>query len=256
MDYRVEQLASAAGVGVDTVRFYQGRGLLDPPARVGRIAIYGDAHLERLRRIRSLLDQGFSLAQIAQLLDDQSPRDARRSERPLLEALLEQRVAGRSYTRAEFAAETGLPEALLAAAQSSGLVDPVTLNGEERFSESDVEVARAGLALLEAGLPLQELLAIAGTHVRNTQELVDAGIDLFDDYIRKAARDGGGGDREADDEIAEAFRLLLPQVTRLVALHFQRTLVNRALERLRASGDDAALERALAATRALEVAWR
>jgi hypothetical protein len=43
-----------------------------------------------------------------------------------------------------------------------------------------------------------------------------------------------------------------------VALHFQRTLVNRALDRLRAAGDSQALERALTATESgrLEVEWR
>jgi hypothetical protein len=34
--YRVEELAAATGVGVDTIRFYQGRGLLDAPERRGR----------------------------------------------------------------------------------------------------------------------------------------------------------------------------------------------------------------------------
>ena len=74
---------------------------------------------------------------------------------------------------------------------------------------------------------------------------------MFDDHIRKSETNGGG-------ETAEAFRTLLPQVTRLVAQHFHRTLVNRALERLRASGDDAALERTLEVTRAaqLDVKWR
>ena len=56
---------AAAGVGVDTVRFYQGRSLLPPPRREGRVALYGDEHLERLRRIRALQSQGFTLAQIA-----------------------------------------------------------------------------------------------------------------------------------------------------------------------------------------------
>ena len=52
MEYRIEQLARAAGVAVDTIRFYQGKGLLEPPRRDGRVTWYGDGHLERLRRIR------------------------------------------------------------------------------------------------------------------------------------------------------------------------------------------------------------
>ena len=69
--------------------------------------------------------------------------------------------------------------------------------------------------------------------------------------IRRTERD--------DSEITEAFRQLMPEVTRLVALHFQRTLVGRALDRLGQAGDEDRrhLERALADTaRKLEVQWR
>ena len=56
----------------------------------------------------------------------------------------------------------------------------------------------------------------------------------------------------------EIFRALIPHVTRLVALHFQRTLVNRALTRLRRSGEESELEFAVAVAESgqLEVAWR
>ena len=39
MDYRVEALAAAAGISVDTLRFYQARGLLPSPRRVGRVVL-------------------------------------------------------------------------------------------------------------------------------------------------------------------------------------------------------------------------
>ena len=51
MDLRVAELAEAAGVGVDTVRFYQTRGLIPAPRRRGRFAIYSADHLERIRRM-------------------------------------------------------------------------------------------------------------------------------------------------------------------------------------------------------------
>ena len=84
MEYRVEALAAAAGIAVDTLRFYQTRGLLPKPGRRGRVAIYGPGHLQRLRRIRSLVEQGFSLAQIGRVLegDEQGP-----AAEPLLAAL-------------------------------------------------------------------------------------------------------------------------------------------------------------------------
>ena len=40
MQYRVEELARAAGVSVDTIRFYQARRLLPAPRRAGRRAVY------------------------------------------------------------------------------------------------------------------------------------------------------------------------------------------------------------------------
>ena len=247
MQYRVEQLASAAGVRVDTVRYYQSRGLIAKPRREGRVAIYDDAHLARLRQIRGLLEQGFTLAQIHRVIE--LPDPAAKPE-PLLEALVQERGDGRTFSRAELAAEAGIPEALIQAAQAADLVEPMDVDGESRFSRSDLEMARAALAILGAGLPLDELLQLSVSHARNVRSLADGAIDLFDDYVRKTGVD--------DATITDVFERLLPQATRLVALHFQRTLVNRALERLRGKADGRALELALATVRAgrLEVEWR
>lgn len=64
-------LAAAAGVGIETVRYYQRRGLLAEPARGpnGGVRRYGDADLRRLRFIRSAQGAGFSLNEIAELLE-------------------------------------------------------------------------------------------------------------------------------------------------------------------------------------------
>ena len=250
MEYRVEQLAELAGVRVDTIRFYQGKGLVPAPERRGRIALYDDDHLERIRRIRALLDEGFRLAQIRKLLEEES---GARSDGAagLLRALVEESRGDRSLTRAELAGEAGVPEAFIGAVVSAGLMEPVAGATEERFSEADVEMAKAAMEILGHGFPLHELLNLAVEHAQHVQRVADRGIDLFDDNVRKRPD-------ASPDAITEAFRRLLPHVTRLVALHFQRTLVNRALERLNASGEDDALQEALAATESLrlEVSWR
>src|SRR5947209_5281538 len=56
--YRVDDLARAAGTTVRNVRAYQERGLLDPPRREGRVAYFDDSHLARLKLITSMLDRG------------------------------------------------------------------------------------------------------------------------------------------------------------------------------------------------------
>lgn len=62
-------LASAAGVNVETVRYYQRRGLLKEPDKpYGGIRRYGEADLARLRFIKTAQRLGFSLQGIAELL--------------------------------------------------------------------------------------------------------------------------------------------------------------------------------------------
>lgn len=63
--YRITDLAEASGVNTRNIRAYRERGLLDPPRRVGRLAIYSDVHLAQLRVINELLGRGFTSAHIA-----------------------------------------------------------------------------------------------------------------------------------------------------------------------------------------------
>jgi MerR family mercuric resistance operon transcriptional regulator len=62
-------LAAAAGVNVETVRYYQRRGLLNEPRKPGRgIRRYGDADMERLCFVKGAQALGFSLDEVAELL--------------------------------------------------------------------------------------------------------------------------------------------------------------------------------------------
>jgi DNA-binding transcriptional MerR regulator len=67
--YRIEDLAHLSGATVRTIRAYQDRGLLPRPERRGRANVYADAHLVRLRQIADLLDRGYTLASIKELLE-------------------------------------------------------------------------------------------------------------------------------------------------------------------------------------------
>ncbi|MFF3263752.1 MerR family transcriptional regulator [Streptomyces sp. NPDC002932] len=68
-EYRIEDLAHASGATVRTIRAYQDRGLLPTPERRGRANVYRDTHLSRLRQIADLLDRGYTLASIKELLE-------------------------------------------------------------------------------------------------------------------------------------------------------------------------------------------
>jgi MerR family copper efflux transcriptional regulator len=65
----IGHLAKAAGVGIDTVRFYERAGLMPPAARTASgYRTYAEADVERLRFIRRAKALGFSLEEIAELL--------------------------------------------------------------------------------------------------------------------------------------------------------------------------------------------
>ena len=66
----IGKAAGRAGVGVETVRFYERRGLIDQPTTPanGGFRVYPEQTVERIRFIRQAQELGFSLAEIAGLL--------------------------------------------------------------------------------------------------------------------------------------------------------------------------------------------
>lgn len=67
--FTIGQLAAAGGVSVETVRFYQRRGLIDVPMRQGAgYREYTERDRDRLQFIRRAKELGFTLAQIAELV--------------------------------------------------------------------------------------------------------------------------------------------------------------------------------------------
>ena len=67
-DMTIGGLALAGGVGVETIRYYQRRGLIAQPARAGAVRRYGSADMRRLRFIRAAQAAGFTLDEIAEVL--------------------------------------------------------------------------------------------------------------------------------------------------------------------------------------------
>ena len=88
MDLTIGQYAAAGGVGVETVRYYQRKGLLHTPGRNGGIRRYGEEDVRRLRFIRSAQRAGFTLEEIRELLALDAGRDHQRAR-----ALANARVA-------------------------------------------------------------------------------------------------------------------------------------------------------------------
>jgi len=94
--FTIGKLAAAGGVGVETVRFYQRRGLLGKPTRNQGFRRYGSEEVCRLRFIRQAQSAGFTLEQIKELLELDASDDRARARE-----MASERVAALDATIAE-----------------------------------------------------------------------------------------------------------------------------------------------------------
>ena len=244
MRMRVEELALAAEVSVDTIRYYQKQQLLPPPRRDGRLAFYDDDHLARIGRIKELQRRGFTLAVIRRFLAGElDPADEQ----------LAAAVAGAGdaapeelFGIDELANRLGVPQPMLDSLLREGLLIPRVVDGTPRFTPADVAVLTGGMKLLEAGLPLPELFALARHHHAVTREVAVEAVELFDTWVRKPLQASDLPGDEKAERLVEAFRTLMPAVAGLVAHHFQRILLQVAQEHLESVGDPSELDAASA----------
>ncbi len=232
MEYRIEELARRAGAGVDTIRFYQGRGLLPSPRREGRVTWYDDRHLQRMRRIRELQERGFSLGVIARFLSGELAP----SDEALVAAVAAPPGDPAPLTAEELAARSGVPLPLLLTLGQTGLLHPQE-GDPPRYPAADVELLTVGLRVLEAGIPLAELLRLGEGFARASDQLAQAAVDCFDRYVREPLQRAGGDPVELSRRLTQSFEALLEASATLVGRSFTRSLLAHA--RARAEGREA-----------------
>ncbi|HEX5722076.1 MAG TPA: hypothetical protein VFZ06_04935 [Acidimicrobiia bacterium] len=157
------------------------------------------------------------------------PRPLDPWDRALLEAL---HPATDLVTLDELAVRTKIPPTLLEVVVREGFLKPVSSVPEPLFDPGDVEPIKAGLSLVEAGLPLGELLDLARKMDAAMQPVVDQAIDLFVRFIRDSVEANAGSDEEAARRLVEAFSAMLPATGRIVDHHFRSLVLEGARQRL------------------------
>lgn len=151
MDMRMRELSEASGLPKTTIHHYIREGLLPPASKSARnAALYGSEHLDRLRLISELRTEDGGALSIPQV-------------RAVL-AHGERGVAPAAATRLALAgvepeaAMQGLAVESTRALEDAGLI---RRDADDGFPPGDVLVARAGEALLEAGVEPQDLIPLA-----------------------------------------------------------------------------------------------
>ena len=227
MEYRIEQLARAAGVAVDTIRFYQGKGLLEAPRREGRVTYYGDVHVERLKRIKELQQQGFTLTVIQRFLSGElEPSDE------ALVAAVTHPSAPQTLTLAELAERSGVAEPLLLSLEQAGLLVPTDDGDEPRYPADDLVAIASGMKLIAAGVPIGSLMELGKDYAAAVDRTARQAVDLFDRHVRERIQAEGGETEAAERRLLQTFNELLEASGILVRHHFQRTLLRAAREHI------------------------
>ena len=239
MTYDVRQLADAAGLSVEVVRSYQSKGLLSAPRHEGRTAIYDSGHLDRLLKIKALKAKGLSLRAVADVL-------AAGQDSPWAEP--EEGGSDERLTRAELAERARVPPSMLRSLEGSGVLRPLPSDDAERpYSRADVRAVRMLLALVSAGVPMEEFMAVAKLQIETSELLAEGASKLFLQYVREPMLKGEPHP-EAAEEFGDAFSMMVQAASWLVGYHVERTLVHAMVKELANSGtheEQDALHRAL-----------
>ncbi|OLL28755.1 MerR family transcriptional regulator [Burkholderia sp. SRS-W-2-2016] len=228
-EYTVDELARVTDTTVRNVRAYQDRGLLAPPEKRGRVGVYDDTHVSRLKLINHLLARGYTLANIQDLI---KAVDEGHDLRSILG--LETAIGGRwSRERPRKYSLIELLQMFGDKASPSALAKAVELGVLERdglsFVSSSPSAIAAGATMAKEGIPLADLLDavdIARPHFNAiAKALVDLVVRQLDRYEADALPP------PADvPELVDAIWRLRPLANVLVEGE-----MNRALEE--ASGD-------------------
>ena len=222
-EFSTAKLAEAAGTPVTTLRMYQQRGLLEPPQRRGRNAVYGPSHLERLTVIRHLQDRGYSLAAISdvtrsnqkvigRVLDHELPVLA---DIPVTMSLLE---LMQSLPAADFSLET------LDRAQR---LDVLTIDGPT-VTVTQPAFLQAGSALTAMGVPTAQIFDAYEELQSLVREIAAGFAFLFDENVLP---DVGHADAQV---LTEQLETLTRTAINVVSAELRRALRDVAVERINA----------------------
>ena len=183
-EYRIDELARAAGTTVRNVRAYQDRGLLPPPRRQGRVGLYSDVHLARLRLLGQLLERGYTMANIRELLvaweSGRNVADLLGLEAALAAPWSDERPSAMSAD--ELAALFGDDPP-----DPAGVERALELGILERAGSGFVvrkpRMLRAGAELVGAGVPLGAALELGARLQHDIERIAEGFVELVDAYV-------------------------------------------------------------------------
>jgi DNA-binding transcriptional MerR regulator len=220
-DMTIEQLAAETGMTVRNIRAHQARGLLDPPEVRLRVGYYGPEHVAQLRLIQDLQQDGFNLAGIKRLLDDDQSTAGRLVR--FRQALSQTAETPQVFTVAElgrrFRVSSEEAPTVLARAETLGVLVGA---GEGRYEVPSPSLLAVAEQVVARGVSLDEALSVFKQVELHCDAVSAAFVTLFMREVWEPFQ-AAGMPTERWPEIDATIERLLPLATEaLVAIFGQR----------------------------------
>lgn len=135
-------------------------------------------------------------------------------------------------TTEELAATAKTSPVVISLLVREGWIVPHQTAGGERFDRADLGAVTAGLRLVEAGLPMAELLDLARKMDDAMDPVANLAVDVFARFVRDSIQASAGSSIEAASVLLRAVDDMLPATAELVGEHFRRLVVKHATTRL------------------------
>ncbi len=186
-EFTIDELAREAGATVRNIRAYQERGILPPPRRQGRVGLYDQAHLARLRIINSLLARGYTLANVGELVEawekGHNVADVLGLEAAVTSPWTDEtptRLSGEQLL--QLLGEAPDPKHMAMALQ----LDVIRPDGDG-FIVPSMKLLNVAATLMREGVPLSDQMVMIAELRRRTEEIADGLVamvvrHIFDAY--------------------------------------------------------------------------
>lgn len=231
-EYTVDELARVAGTTVRNIRAYQDKGVLPPPELRGRKGIYHNTHLARLKVVSGLLDRGYTLTSIKDLLDALE-QGVGLPELVGIESAISSpwsQEEPQTVSMAKLAEMFG--NALTPAAMQMAIDLELMKPDGPNIRVSSMKTLEAGAQLTATGIPLEDLLDILRMMRGNVERVANELVRLVADHVLGKYGSQDLPPREELPKIADLVWRLRPLSEKAVSAEFARameTAANRIL---------------------------
>lgn len=178
-EYTVDQLAHITNTTVRNIRAYQDKGVLPAPEKRGRLGVYKEHHVSRLQLINNLLDRGFSISNINELLEawlkGRELGDVLGLEHAITHVFSSEKP--RAYGATELVKMFGLKSLNKELIEEAVALKLLKRKGIKFVAESP-SLIEAGSELTQVGMPFEEMLELLRLLRGNVQRAADSLVEI------------------------------------------------------------------------------